>query len=82
MRLFPDLRPEDVVYRGVHRARLVQPLPLVRPSAVIARGVPRLTRPFQILNTSMLACGTLNNNEVVGLANEFVALNLRELRPA
>jgi len=60
----------------------VQPLPLVRPSAVIARGVPRLTRPFQILNTSMLVCGTLNNNEVVGLANEFVALNLRELGPA
>jgi protoporphyrinogen oxidase len=81
MRLYPDLRAQDVVYRGLHRARLVQPLPLVRPSAVIARGVPRLTRPFQILNTSMLACGTLNNNEVVGLADEFVALNRGELRP-
>jgi protoporphyrinogen oxidase len=81
MRLFPGLRPDEVVYRGIHRARFVQPLPLVRPSAVIARGVPRLVRPFQILNTSMLVCGTLNNNEVVGLANEFVTLNRRDLRP-
>jgi hypothetical protein len=26
-----------------------------------------------VLNTSMLECATLNNNEVVGLANRFVA---------
>ena len=81
-RIFPDLRPEDIVYRGIHRARFVQPLPLVRPSAVVARGTPRLVRPFQILNTSMLVCGTLNNNEVVGLVDEFCALNREELRLA
>lgn len=81
-RVFPDLRPEDVVYRGIHRARFVQPLPLVRPNAIVARGVPRLVRPFQILNTSMLTCGTLNNNEVVGLVDEFMAQNQKELRSA
>lgn len=78
-RVFPDLRAEDIVYRGIHRARFVQPLPLVRPSAVVARGTPRLVRPFQILNTSMLACGTLNNNEVVGLVDEFVAMNTQTM---
>jgi len=81
-RLYPGLQPEDVAYQGIHRARYVQPLPLVRPSAVVARGVPRLERPFQVLNTSMLACGTLNNNEVVGLVDEFVELNGTELRQA
>jgi len=60
----------------------VQPLPLVRPNAIVARGVPRLVRPFQILNTSMLTCGTLNNNEVVGLVDEFMAQNQKELRSA
>lgn len=78
-RLFPDLRAEDVVYQGIHRARLVQPLPLVRPQAVIAPGTPRPVRPFQILNTSMLTCATLNNNDVVGLVDEFVERGRGEL---
>ncbi len=81
-RLFPDLRSDDVAYSGIHRARFVQPLPLVRPSAVIPRGAPRAVRPFQILNTSMLACATLNNNDVVGLVDQFVALNRADLRQA
>lgn len=79
-RLFPDLRPEDVAYQSIHRARFVQPLPLVRPRAVIAPGTPRPVRPFQILNTSMLACATLNNNDVVGLVEEFVERGRAELR--
>lgn len=78
-RVFPELRPEDVAYQGIHRARYVQPLPLVRPQAILARGAPRFVRRFQILNTSMLACATLNNNDVVGLVDEFVALNRAEL---
>jgi protoporphyrinogen oxidase len=78
-RLFPDLRPEDVVYQGIHRARLVQPLPLARPQAVIAPGTPRPVRPFQVLNTSMLTCATLNNNDVVGLVEEFVERGRGEL---
>ena len=82
MRVFEDLRAEDIVYRGIHRARFVQPLPLVRRNAVVARGVPGLARPFQILNTSMLTCGTLNNNDVVGLVDEFMERSGKELRTA
>ncbi len=71
-RLYPDLTDADIVERQVHRARLVQPLPLVRHGAVGAER-PTLRRPFTILNTSMLECATLNNNEAVGLVNRFVS---------
>jgi protoporphyrinogen oxidase len=71
-RLFTSLDVTDVVYRRVHRARFVQPLPLVR-AAGGSREVPALERPFQVLNTSMLTCATLNNNEVVGLVDRFLA---------
>jgi protoporphyrinogen oxidase len=72
-RLFPDFDLGRALYAGVHRARYVQPLPLVRagaleaaPSAVSAAG------PFIILNTAMLRCATLNNNEVVALVDRIL----------
>jgi protoporphyrinogen oxidase len=78
-RLYPDFDLSRAVYAGVHRARYVQPLPLVRTSGGGGRGdIPTLSRPFQIVNTSMLRCATLNNNEVVGLVDRFVEKN----RPA
>ncbi len=70
-RLFPDLADDDIVDRQIHRARFVQPLPLVRHGAVGAEP-PEHTPPFTILNTSMLECATLNNNEVVGLVDRAV----------
>jgi hypothetical protein len=35
--------------------------------------------PFQMLSTFMLQCATLNNNEVVGLVNEFLEKNKERL---
>ena len=75
-RLFPSFDRRDIVYQGVHRARLVQPLPLVRPHGGGRDGdVPGVERPLQVLNTSMLACATLNNDEVIALVDRFVASN-------
>ena len=57
----------------VHRTKFVQPLPLVRaglPGGRASRSY--LMRPFQILNTSMLRCATLNNDEVVAFVDRFV----------
>jgi protoporphyrinogen oxidase len=71
-RLFPDLRDDEIVYRRIHRTRYVQPLPLVRQTHGDPSRFPKLERPFQILNTSMLTCATLNNNEVVGLVDRFL----------
>jgi hypothetical protein len=75
-RLFPNFsEKDDMVGYSVHRARYVQPLPLARESQGEIRPAPPLERPFQILNTSMLRCATLNNNEVVGLVDDFLAKN-------
>lgn len=71
-RLFPDLKSGEIVGRHLHRARIVQPLPLARSGGPGVFAVPAPGGPFQILNTSMLRCATLNNNEVVGLVDEFL----------
>lgn len=79
-RVAPGLAEENVVLRGVHRARFVQPLPVVGEGArSTASADLTLERPFQILNTAMLRCATLNNNEVVGLVDRFVARHGRGL---
>jgi len=82
-RLFPGFCDDQIVYRGIHRARLVQPLPLAGapPAAstealqALGEAAPRLERPFQVLSTFMLRCATLNNNEVIGLVDAFVRRN-------
>lgn len=87
-RLFPGFSEQDIEYRGIHRARLVQPLPLVgqpgapRDEALSVAGAPELERPFQLLGTYMLRCATLNNNEVVGLVDELLRKNEAALRVA
>lgn len=75
--LFPAFDDRDIVYGRIHKARWVQPLPLVRASGgPDPRLFPRIARPLTVLNTSMLTCATLNNNEVVGLVNRFVRESL------
>ena len=75
-KIFPDLRPADLAYSRIHRAKFVQPLPLVQHPGENAESRPatfRTTPPFQVLNTSMLRCATLNNDEVVAFVDAFVA---------
>jgi protoporphyrinogen oxidase len=80
-RLFPDFTASGALYAGVHRARHVQPLPLVRGTPPAAGpAAPALETPFQILNTALLRCATLNNNEVVALVDRFMAGNAAALR--
>jgi hypothetical protein len=72
-RLYPDFDLSRAKYAGVHRARYVQPLPLVRAGEVDTAPPPlEISRPFQIVNTSMLRCATLNNNEVVALVDRLL----------
>lgn len=81
-RLFPDFQASRAIYAGVHRARYVQPLPLVRDTPPPAAGpaAPALAPPFQIVNTALLRCATLNNNEVVALVDRFMTANAAALR--
>jgi len=71
-RVFPDFSRDDAEYLAIHRARYVQPLPLARSGPARPRPLSRLNTPFTIINTSMLTCATLNNNEVVKLVDEYV----------
>jgi hypothetical protein len=71
-RLFPALSDQDIVERQLHRARFVQPLPLVTERAPGRSAPQRLERPFTVLNTTMLECATLNNNEVVSLVDRHL----------
>jgi protoporphyrinogen oxidase len=80
-RLFPDLRDDAIVGRFVHRARHVQALPTVRPAPKGA-AIPSLCRPFQIVNSALLNAATLNNDEIVGLADAFVEKNAAGLAAA
>jgi protoporphyrinogen oxidase len=73
-RLFPDFDLSKAHYAGIHRARYVQPLPLVRDGRKSAsEPAATLATPFQIVNTSMLRCATLNNNEVVALVDRVLS---------
>ncbi|HYV17918.1 MAG TPA: FAD-dependent oxidoreductase [Verrucomicrobiae bacterium] len=81
-RLFPSFDPAHARYAGVHRARYVQPLPLVRDGGgPEGDPTPALARPFQVLNTAMLRIATLNNNEVVALVDRFMSKNRAALAP-
>ncbi len=77
--IFPEFRDSDIDYAGVHRARYVQPLPLVGAAPTDAKKQAGLERPFQIVNTAMLTCATLNNNEVVSLVDNYVRRHAAEL---
>jgi protoporphyrinogen oxidase len=72
LRMFPDVSRREFVYHRVHRTKFVQPLPLVRDGAHPRATSMSRTTPLQILNTSMLTCATLNNDEVVAFVDRFV----------
>ena len=72
-RLFPEVDVSRAAYCEVHRARYVQPLPLVRSgNPRPADPSPPRSGPFRIVNTSMLRCATLNNNEVVAFVDRLM----------
>jgi len=71
-RIFPELDVSQALYAGIHRARQIQPLPVVLEEGESVSPPESLSRPLQIVNTSMLRCATLNNNEVIALADQFL----------
>jgi len=73
LRVFPEFDRSSIRSASIQRARFVQALPLVRPRGHARQPPPRWRAPLALLNTAMLECATLNNNEVVGLVDEYVA---------
>jgi protoporphyrinogen oxidase len=80
LRVFPDFDRSSIRSVSIQRARFVQALPLVRPRGHARQPAPRWRGPLALLNTAMLECATLNNNEVVGLVDEYVARHENEIR--
>jgi hypothetical protein len=78
VRLFGPGVTGDIVGMAIHRARCVQALPLPTSAHPGHAPVP-LRRPFSVINTSMLQCATLNNNDVVGLVDGFARRHGHEL---
>jgi protoporphyrinogen oxidase len=70
--MFPDLRPEEIEGVHINRAVKVQPLQVLNYSSLVPQVVTE-HEDFFVLNTSQFVCGTLNNNEVIGSVDRFLA---------
>jgi len=73
-RLFPGLHDEDIASWHFNRARIVQPLQVLNYS----RQVPQIRTHHPglfVLNTGQFKSSTVNNNEVVRMASEFLDSN-------
>jgi protoporphyrinogen oxidase len=80
MRLFPQFTEKDILGLKLHREQYVQPILTVNYSEVL----PSMKTPlenFYIVNTSMIANSTLNNNQVVQLAQKMAVLLTNEDHP-
>lgn len=76
-KIFPDLQESDIERRFVFRERLVQPVPVLHYSDMVPEmetNVPGLW----LANTTQIINSTLNNNEMVKIANRAVQKILGE----
>ena len=72
-RIFPDLSRNDILAQSIARERYVQPIQEVHYS----RNVTPMESPlrnFYVANTTMIVNSTLNNNEVIKLAQNIAGL--------
>jgi len=72
-RVFPDLLESEIEKRYLFRERFVQPLPVIDYSDL----VPRMRTNVEgllLANTTQIVNSTLNNNEMVKIANKAVAM--------
>jgi protoporphyrinogen oxidase len=70
--LFPEFEQKQIVSYHVNRAAKVQPLQVLGFSDIVPRSETR-HRDFFVLNTAQFVAGTLNNNEVIGAVDHFMA---------
>jgi protoporphyrinogen oxidase len=76
-RMYPDLRPEDIVARRVGRARDVLALSTLHYSRDALPPLQTSLPGVFVVNSAQIAAGTLNVNETVALANRQAAAYLR-----
>lgn len=77
-RMFPTLRPSDIVSRHCFREPYVQPVPTLNYSdraPTVETGIPHLF----VANTTQIVNDTLNNNAMVRIARNACSVVLRDL---
>ena len=77
-RIHPQLRPEDILSIRIFRERFVQPVPTLNYSSqapTVATGVSHLF----VANTTQIVNDTLNNNAMVGIAENACNLVIEDL---
>jgi protoporphyrinogen oxidase len=67
-KMFPDFTETDILFCRINRERYVQPVYSIRYSESIPP-IKTQIENFYMVNTSMILNSTLNNNQVVQLAN-------------
>jgi protoporphyrinogen oxidase len=72
-RVIPDLRDADIEQRFLFRERFVQPLPVLHYSD-LAPSMDTGVRGLVLANTTQIINSTLNNNAMVHIARDAVAL--------
>jgi hypothetical protein len=77
IRMYPDLRAEDIVARKVARAREVLALSTLHYSRDALPPLQTTIPGVFIVNSAQIAAGTLNVNETVALATRQAAAYLR-----
>jgi len=88
-RVIPDLKPWDIEKRYLFRERFVQPVPVRHYSTLVPNMVTNV-EGLLVANTTQIINSTLNNNEMVKIAQRAVALasqqpsssRMRDFEPA
>ncbi len=70
-KLYPDLKPENIISTHINRATKVQPLQVINYSKIIPE-VGTLHKDFYVLNTAQFVNDTLNNDSVTRHVNRFM----------
>jgi len=76
-RMFPNLQKDDIEKRLIFREKLVQPLPVLHYSERVPP-MPTNLKGVLVANTTQIINSTLNNNEMVKIAQRAVDLVLRQ----
>lgn len=79
-RVIPDLKESDIEQRFIFRERLVQPIPVMKYSALVPNMQTSVKNLF-LANTTQIVNSTLNNNEMVKISRSAVDLVLRACAP-
>ncbi|KAF0236776.1 MAG: FAD dependent [Prolixibacteraceae bacterium] len=67
LKMYPDVQPKNILFRGVSKARNVFSLPVINYSENLP-GIKTSVKNYYIINSAQIINGTLNVNETIQVA--------------